>query len=223
MADAAATGSNVALDDDDREIEEMRRQVLEMEQNLARENEAADLATLAVKSASTATGSGLLDASKGTNGQAQAAGDGPNSPSVSHDPNQGSENAQDEDVDSRSIYVGNVDYAATPEDIQAHFASCGTINRVTILLDKFTGHPKGYAYVEFASPSHVEAALVLHESLFHGRLIKVTAKRTNVPSFMRGGPRGRSRGGYRGGGRGHAHGYSPYGGRPRGRGRGRGF
>lgn len=49
-----------------------------------------------------------------------------------------------EEVDSRSIYVGNVDYGATPEELQQHFQSCGTINRVTILCDKFTGHPKGY-------------------------------------------------------------------------------
>jgi polyadenylate-binding protein 2 len=49
-----------------------------------------------------------------------------------------------EDVDSRSIFVGNVDYSASPEEIQAHFQSCGSINRVTILLDKFTGQPKGY-------------------------------------------------------------------------------
>lgn len=49
-----------------------------------------------------------------------------------------------DDVDSRSIFVGNVDYSASPEDVQAHFQSCGSINRVTILLDKFTGHPKGY-------------------------------------------------------------------------------
>lgn len=48
-----------------------------------------------------------------------------------------------EEVDSRSIYVGNVDYGATPEEIQQHFSSCGNINRVTILCDKFTGHPKG--------------------------------------------------------------------------------
>ncbi len=52
-------------------------------------------------------------------------------------------NEEKEDVDSRSIYVGNVDYSVSPEDIQAHFKSCGSINRVTILLDKFTGHPKG--------------------------------------------------------------------------------
>ena len=51
-----------------------------------------------------------------------------------------------EDVDARSVFVGNVDYGASPEEIQAHFQSCGSINRVTILLDKFTGHPKGYAF-----------------------------------------------------------------------------
>lgn len=48
-----------------------------------------------------------------------------------------------EDVDSRSIFVGNVDYSASPEEIQSHFQSCGSINRVTILLDKFSGQPKG--------------------------------------------------------------------------------
>jgi len=56
-----------------------------------------------------------------------------------------------EDVDARSIFVGNVDYGATPEEIQAHFAQGpGSINRVTILLDKFTGHPKGWVQAHFA-------------------------------------------------------------------------
>jgi polyadenylate-binding protein 2 len=78
-----------------------------------------------------------------------------------------------EDIDSRSIFVGNVDYGASPEEIQAHFQSCGSINRVTILLDKFTGHPKGYAYVEFSEPQLVTQALVLNDSQFRGRAIKV--------------------------------------------------
>jgi len=56
-----------------------------------------------------------------------------------------------EDIDSRSVFVGNVDYSATPEEIQSHFRSCGSINRVTILLDKFTGQPKGYALSIVAS------------------------------------------------------------------------
>ncbi len=46
-------------------------------------------------------------------------------------------------VDENSIYVGQVDYEVTPEELQAHFQGCGTINRVTILCDKFTGRPKG--------------------------------------------------------------------------------
>lgn len=66
-----------------------------------------------------------------------------------------------------------VDYGATPEEIQQHFASCGTINRVTILCDKFTGHPKGYAYVEFAEPALVQNSMTLNESMFRDRLIKV--------------------------------------------------
>ncbi|KAF7301467.1 RRM domain-containing protein [Mycena indigotica] len=124
-------------------------------------------------------------------------------------------------ADGRSIYVGNVDYGATPEEIQVHFQACGTINRVTILCDKFTGHPKGFAYVEFAEPEHIETALTMDNSLFRGRLIKVTAKRTNIPGFNRGRGRGGYRGGYRGGFRGGFNGYSPYrGGRGRGRGRG---
>ncbi|OIW29082.1 hypothetical protein CONLIGDRAFT_598933, partial [Coniochaeta ligniaria NRRL 30616] len=82
-----------------------------------------------------------------------------------------------DDVDARSIFVGNVDYSASPEEVQAHFQSCGSINRVTILLDKFTGQPKGYAYVEFTEPSLVAQALVLNESVFKGRNIKVVPKR----------------------------------------------
>ncbi|GKT60482.1 polyadenylate-binding protein 2 [Colletotrichum tofieldiae] len=154
-----------------------------------------------------------------------------------------------EDIDSRSIFVGNVDYSASPEEIQAHFQSCGSINRVTILLDKFTGQPKGYvmplppppprargylsagkqanmflhfryAYVEFTEPSLVAQALVLNESVFKGRNIKVVPKRTNVPGMSRGRGRGGIRGGRGGFGRG---GFPPRGGYRGGyRGRGRG-
>lgn len=39
------------------------------------------------------------------------------------------------------MYVGQVDYSATPEELQLHFKDCGTVNRVTILTDKM-GNPK---------------------------------------------------------------------------------
>ncbi|KAJ8619117.1 hypothetical protein MRB53_015303 [Persea americana] len=90
--------------------------------------------------------------------------------------------ASKEEVDSRSIYVGNVDYACTPEEVQQHFQSCGTVNRVTILTDKF-GQPKGFAYVEFLEVEAVQEALLLNESELHGRQLKVSAKRTNVPGM----------------------------------------
>jgi len=91
-----------------------------------------------------------------------------------------------EEVDSRSIYVGNVDYGANPEELQQHFATCGTINRVTILCDKFTGHPKGYAYIEFVNKDSVDVAVILNNSIFRGRYLKVVAKRTNVPGMYTG-------------------------------------
>ncbi|WWC60900.1 uncharacterized protein I303_103476 [Kwoniella dejecticola CBS 10117] len=153
----------------------------------------------------------------GANGTATGTGAG--EASETHEGNEAS--MEDEDapaaVDSRSVYIGNVDYGATPEEIQAHFQACGTINRVTILCDKFTGHPKGYAYVEFAEPSIVQNAVVLNESMFRGRLITVKEKRTNLPGMnMTNRGRGRGRGGYRGGG--YRGGFR--GGRGRGRGRG---
>ncbi|KAH9770427.1 poly(A)-binding protein 1 [Citrus sinensis] len=90
--------------------------------------------------------------------------------------------AEKEEVDSRSIYVGNVDYACTPEEVQQHFQSCGTVNRVTILTDKF-GQPKGFAYVEFVEIDAVQNALLLNETELHGRQLKVSAKRTNIPGM----------------------------------------
>jgi polyadenylate-binding protein 2 len=42
------------------------------------------------------------------------------------------------EVDKRSVHVSNVDFSTTPEELGEFFSSCGTINRVSILMDKFT-------------------------------------------------------------------------------------
>ncbi|KAK2162183.1 hypothetical protein LSH36_102g04062 [Paralvinella palmiformis] len=99
------------------------------------------------------------------------------------------------DCDNRSIWVGNVDYGATAEELEAHFHGCGSVGRVTILCDKFTGHPKGFAYIEFADKDSVDTAMALDSSFFRGRQIKVTCKRTNRPgiSSTNRPPRGRVR------------------------------
>uniref|UniRef100_A0A8C4NHW5 Poly(A) binding protein, nuclear 1 n=1 Tax=Eptatretus burgeri TaxID=7764 RepID=A0A8C4NHW5_EPTBU len=119
------------------------------------------------------------------------------------------------EADGRSIYVGNVDYQATAQELESHFHGCGSINRVTILCDKFSGHPKGFAYIEFAEKDSVQTAMALDDSLFRGRQIKVNPKRTNRPGISttdRGFPRGRfrSRGAYYPRGRGSFYGgYTP--------------
>ncbi|CAK8578777.1 unnamed protein product [Lathyrus sativus] len=93
-----------------------------------------------------------------------------------------------EEADARSVFVGNVDYACTPEEVQQHFQSCGTVNRVTILTDKF-GQPKGFAYVEFVETEAVQEAILLTETELHGRQLKVLPKRTNVPGMKQYRPR----------------------------------
>lgn len=122
------------------------------------------------------------------------------------------------DADSRSIYVGQVEYNATAEEVEAHFRGCGGVNRVTIICDKFSGHPKGFGYIEFADKESVETAMALDGSLLKGRSIKVMPKRTNKPGITLS-DRARARGRGRGRGRGMRGGP---GGPMRGRGAGRG-
>jgi len=80
-----------------------------------------------------------------------------------------------------------VDYGSTCEELQAHFKACGAIARITIMVDKFTCCPKGFAYIEFESEESVKSAVLLNDSLFRGRQLKVNAKRTNIPGFFKGG------------------------------------
>ncbi|CAH9050193.1 unnamed protein product, partial [Cuscuta europaea] len=90
--------------------------------------------------------------------------------------------ADKEEVDARYIFVGNVDYECTPEEIQQHFVSCGTVNRIVVRTDKF-GKPRGYAFVEFVEEESVHEALLLNGSELHGRQLKVKGKRTNIPGM----------------------------------------
>ncbi|KAG6472612.1 hypothetical protein ZIOFF_070086 [Zingiber officinale] len=91
------------------------------------------------------------------------------------------------EFDSRVV----VDYACTPEEVQQHFQSCGTVNRVTILTDRNV-QPKGFAYVEFLEVEAIQEAFWLHESELHGHPIKAshailmsslwTKKQSQLPS-----------------------------------------
>ena len=68
-------------------------------------------------------------------------------------------------VKSHSIYVGQVDYSATPEELLAHFEACGTVERVTIVCDKFSGKPKG-VQVDATSRLYTNYQLTIISSCF---------------------------------------------------------
>eukprot|EP01064_Diplonema_japonicum_P018655 TRINITY_DN27353_c0_g1_i1.p1 TRINITY_DN27353_c0_g1~~TRINITY_DN27353_c0_g1_i1.p1 ORF type:complete len:182 (+),score=57.39 TRINITY_DN27353_c0_g1_i1:77-622(+) len=85
------------------------------------------------------------------------------------------------DEEVNSVYIGQVEYTATPQELHEHFATCGPVKRVTILCNRHTGHPKGFAYMEFEEEESVLKAVELNGSEFKGRQLKVTPKRVNQP------------------------------------------
>mmetsp|Transcript_6621 Transcript_6621/g.11649 ORF Transcript_6621/g.11649 Transcript_6621/m.11649 type:complete len:156 (+) Transcript_6621:2271-2738(+) len=90
-----------------------------------------------------------------------------------------------DEVDARSLYVGNVDFTSSTEELREFFKECGVIERVTIPLDRYTHQPKGFAYLEFADLSSVAKAQALNDSVFKGRKLKIIPKRTNIPGLTR--------------------------------------
>ncbi|RHY86927.1 hypothetical protein DYB37_009509 [Aphanomyces astaci] len=71
------------------------------------------------------------------------------------------------------VYVGNLLYSKTPADIAALFHACGPIKYLNVVCESSTGRSKGYAFVEFESPSCAEVALQLHGAIVDGRTLIV--------------------------------------------------
>uniref|UniRef100_T1J2X9 RRM domain-containing protein n=1 Tax=Strigamia maritima TaxID=126957 RepID=T1J2X9_STRMM len=84
------------------------------------------------------------------------------------------------EVDSRSIFIDNLSYAATAEDLRKHFQHCGCIKQVTISHSRRRSNSsKGVAYIEFNEKYSVKIALALHETFILERAISVSPKRSN--------------------------------------------
>lgn len=77
-----------------------------------------------------------------------------------------------------SIYVGNIAYTVSQEDIQEVFADYGTVKRVTVPMDRETGRPRGFAFVEMSADAEEEAAIeALDGAEWLGREIRVNKAR----------------------------------------------
>ena len=90
------------------------------------------------------------------------------------------------------IYVGNLSYNTTEDDLRTLFSEVGTVVSVTLIKDRDTGRSKGFAFVEMSTQVEAEAAISkFNRSLLDGRELKINLAR---PREERG--RGR-RGSYR--------------------------
>lgn len=95
-----------------------------------------------------------------------------------------------------SIYVGNLSYQVTEEDITAVFREYGTVKQVQVPTDRETGRPRGFCFVEMGTEAEETAAIdALDGAEWMGRSLKVNKAK---PREERG---GRSGGGSRGNGR----------------------
>lgn len=73
-----------------------------------------------------------------------------------------------------SIYVGNLSYKVTPEDVTSVFAEYGSVKRVMLPTDRETGRMRGFGFVEMETDAEEEAAIkALDGAVWMGRTLKV--------------------------------------------------
>ena len=120
-----------------------------------------------------------------------------------------------------SIYVGNLSYDVTQDDLNAVFAEYGTVKRVQLPLDRETGRPRGFGFVEMSTEAEETAAIeALDGAEWMGRDLRVNKAKPREERSNSGGGRGRDGGnrfsnswgnsGGGGGGGGGSRGYCRY-------------
>ncbi len=97
------------------------------------------------------------------------------------------------------IYVGNLSYDVTEEDLRQEFVAFGEVASANIITDKYSGRPKGFGFIEMASKSEAEAAIAgLNGKALKERTIVVNEARPRTDSRS-GGFRDSRSGGFGGG------------------------
>jgi cold-inducible RNA-binding protein len=108
------------------------------------------------------------------------------------------------------LFVGNLSYQTMENDLQDYFSQAGVVSSVNLMLDKFTGKSRGFAFVEYGSADEANKAVeMFHNKEFQGRQLTVNIARPREDRPARsssggggggGGGGWRDRGGERGGG-----------------------
>jgi cold-inducible RNA-binding protein len=74
------------------------------------------------------------------------------------------------------LFIGNLSFNTTEEDLKACFAQAGAVSSVNLMMDKFTGKSRGFAFVEMASAAEAAKAI----ELFHGKPLHERALTVNI-------------------------------------------
>jgi RNA recognition motif-containing protein len=94
------------------------------------------------------------------------------------------------------LFVGNLAYQTMENDLQEYFSQAGVVTSVNLMLDKFTGKSRGFAFVEYSSSDEANKAVELfHSKDFQGRALTVNIARPREERAPRASGGG---GGYRG-------------------------
>ena len=103
---------------------------------------------------------------------------------------------------SNKLYVGNLSFRVTSEDLQEHFSTAGVVESANVVMDRETGRSRGFGFVEMADEDAANAAIAqFNGQEYDGRNMVVNEARPREDS--RGGGGNRRAGGYGGGGRGN--------------------
>jgi len=87
-----------------------------------------------------------------------------------------------------NIYVGNLAYSVTEDELREAFGAYGEISSVSLITDKFSGQSKGFGFVEMPNNSEADAAIkALNETSLKGRNIKVNQAKPRADRPPRGG------------------------------------
>lgn len=98
----------------------------------------------------------------------------------------------------KNIFVGNLSFGSTEQDIRAMFEAYGAVDRVSIITDRDTGRSRGFAFVEMSNDEEADRAInALNGANLGGRTLNVNEAR---PKSEGGGGGGGGRGGRGGGG-----------------------
>ena len=79
---------------------------------------------------------------------------------------------------SKRLYVGNINYKATEDDLKTLFAEAGRVSSARLVIDRVTGKLRGFGFVEMSSPDEAREAIdKFHEKEFMGRRLTVNVAR----------------------------------------------